>query len=174
MSIATIDAGTLKIWLDQNDAVLIDVREPSEYAARHIPGAVSMPLSILSAAALPVGDGRKLVIQCQRGMRSSRACTQLQRELPEIELHNLGGGMSVWVKSGYPTAGSGRFVLPLNRQVQMTIGMLVFLASFLAYFVNPLFFLMSGFLGFGLMFSGLTGFCGLARLIEKMPWNTGH
>lgn len=174
MPITTIDAGTLKIWLDQGDAVLVDVRDPSEYAARHVPGAVSIPLSIFGAATVPVEQDKKLVIQCQRGMRSGRACAQLQREMPEAELYNLGGGISAWVKSGYQTVGSGRSIPPLNRQVQMTIGILVLTASLLAYFVNPLFFLMSAFIGFGLIFSGLTGFCGLARLLEKMPWNTGN
>jgi hypothetical protein len=47
----------------------------------------------------------------------------------------------------------------------------VLIGSLLAYFVNPLFFLMTGFFGAGLTFAGLSGFCGLAVLMAKMPWN---
>ncbi|EHC46625.1 Rhodanese-related sulfurtransferase [Salmonella enterica subsp. enterica serovar Johannesburg str. S5-703] len=42
----------------------------------------------------------------------------------------------------------------------------------LGYTVHGGFFLISGFVGAGLMLAGMTGFCGMARLLEKMPWNT--
>lgn len=171
MPIETIDAETLQVWLNSDQAILIDVRQPSEYAAQYIPKAVSVPLSAIGKSSLPDHEGRKIVIQCQRGFRSQTACTQLQREMPNMTFYSLGGGIAAWVKKGYPVVGSGRFVMPLDRQVQLTIGMFVFGGSLLAYFVNPQFSLLTGFFGLGLTFAGLTGFCGLARLMAKMPWN---
>jgi hypothetical protein len=62
-------------------------------------------------------------------------------------------------------------LLPLDRQVQLTIGLGVLIGSLLAYFVNPMFFLLTGFFGAGLTFAGLSGTCGLAMVMAKMPWN---
>ncbi len=57
------------------------------------------------------------------------------------------------------------------RQVQLAIGVLAFTGSLLAIFVNPLFAILPAFLGAGLILAGSTGWCGLAILLSKMPWN---
>jgi hypothetical protein len=59
------------------------------------------------------------------------------------------------------------------RQVQLVIGVLALTGSLLAIFVNPLFALLPAFLGAGLTLAGSTGWCGLALLLAKMPWNRG-
>lgn len=58
------------------------------------------------------------------------------------------------------------------RQVQIAAGGLTLLGVILDYTIHGGFFLISGFVGAGLMLAGMTGFCGMARLLEKMPWNT--
>jgi len=58
-------------------ALLVDVREPGEYAAGHIPGAVNAPLSTLEEADLPMD--RPLFLYCLRGSRSARAAGLLKR-----------------------------------------------------------------------------------------------
>lgn len=171
MPVESVDAKTLRMWLGNDEAVLIDVRQPAEHNAQHISKAVSIPSSSIGKSNLPDCGGRKIVIQCQRGFRSKSACSQLQREMPDTTLYNLAGGISAWVKAGYPVEGSGRTVMPLDRQVQLTIGLCVLGGSLLAYFVNPQFLFLTGFFGLGLTFAGLTGFCGLARVMAKMPWN---
>lgn len=57
------------------------------------------------------------------------------------------------------------------RQVQIAAGGLILIGVVLGYAVNSSFFLLSGFVGVGLMFAGISGFCGMARLLDKMPWN---
>lgn len=57
------------------------------------------------------------------------------------------------------------------RQVQIAAGALVLLGVILGYGVAPGFFLISGVVGAGLLFAGISGFCGMARLLMKMPWN---
>jgi hypothetical protein len=53
----------------------------------------------------------------------------------------------------------------------LTIGICLLAATALAYFVNPLFLFVATFFGAGLTVAGLTGFCGLARVMALMPWN---
>lgn len=57
------------------------------------------------------------------------------------------------------------------RQVQITVGFFVLLASLLAVTVNPAWVYLCMFFGAGLLFAGLSGFCGLALILAKMPWN---
>jgi rhodanese-related sulfurtransferase len=61
--------------------------------------------------------------------------------------------------------------LPLMRQVQITAGSLVLLGLILSNVVAPAWILLSWFVGAGLVFAGVSGFCGMARLLALMPWN---
>lgn len=171
MAIRTVDAHTLKSWLDKGETVLLDVREPAEHNAQSIPGATLTPLAGVSRKILPDIAGKKLVIHCQAGRRGSSACEKLLMEDPNLEIYNLEGGIAAWKQAGYSINSSGKFFLPLDRQVQLTIGLCVLIGSILGYAVSEKFFLLTGFFGLGLTFAGLTGFCGLALLMAKMPWN---
>jgi len=167
----TIDAKTLKQWLERGEAVPVDVREPAEHRAQCIEGAKLLPLSNVRASSLPARMGKKLVIHCLKGGRGSQACEKLLAEDPSLEIYNLEGGLNAWGTAGFPIKRSGSFFLPLDRQVQLTIGICVLAATALAYFVDPAFLLIAAFIGVGLTIAGLTGFCGLARLVALMPWN---
>lgn len=171
MPIKTIDAATLKSWLDKGEAMLVDVREPAEHNAERIPGAKSLPLGSVCCGNLPDAGGKKLVVHCKAGKRGGTACEKLLAEKPDLEIYNLEGGISAWAQAGHEVKTSGRFFLPLDRQVQLTIGIGVVTGSVLGYFVSPVWFLLSGFFGLGLINAGLTGWCGLANLLACMPWN---
>lgn len=173
MPIKIVDANTLKRWIDSGKAVVVDVREPAEHAAENISGATLLSLGGISKSKLPETGGKKLVIHCRSGKRSTSACEKLLAEDPDLEIYNLEGGISAWSSAGHNVQSSGKFFLPLDRQVQLTIGVCVFAGSLLAYFVNPLFAILTGFFGAGLIFAGLSGYCGLAMVIAKMPWNQG-
>jgi hypothetical protein len=62
-------------------------------------------------------------------------------------------------------------MLPLMRQVQITVGFVSAMGAALALIINPWFAVIPLLAGCGLLFAGLTGFCGLALLLAKMPWN---
>ncbi len=102
MGIKTVDAATVKRWLDSGDAVLVDVREPGEHASESIEGAVLIPLASVSASAMPPLKGRKLVIHCKKGGRGEKACAALQAQLPSTEIYNLEGGIESWAQAGLP------------------------------------------------------------------------
>ncbi len=173
MPIKNVNAKTLKQWLENKEAVLIDVRETGEAQAKSIPDANLVPLAKVSKNNLPELANKKLVLHCASGKRSSMACQKLLQEDSGLEIYNLEGGIAAWEKEGCGVKISKKFFLPLDQQVQLTIGVGVLSGSVLGYFVNPLFFLLSGFFGAGLIFAGLSGYCGLAMLMAKMPWNRG-
>jgi rhodanese-related sulfurtransferase len=99
--IQNVSAQTLKQWLDKNAAVLVDVREPDEYAEGHIKGAIPMPLSSVNASEIPDLNGRKLVMQCRGGGRSGKACAKLMAENSELAPYNLEGGITAWAAAGF-------------------------------------------------------------------------
>ena len=157
MPVSSIDANTLKTWLKNGEAVLVDVREPAEHHAEKIPGAVLVPLASVSKATLPEYKGKKLVVHCLAGKRGGTACEKLLGEDPSLEIYNLEGGIKAWTGAGLSVSKSGGFFLPLDRQVQLTIGLSVLTGSLLGYYVSPKFFLLTGFFGAGLTFAGLSG-----------------
>jgi rhodanese-related sulfurtransferase len=99
--VETVNVQTLKQWLDSKNAVIVDVREPDEYAAGHIPGAVLVPLGTVDVSKLPELQGRNLVMQCKGGGRSSRACAKISAENPALTPYNLEGGITAWMQAGY-------------------------------------------------------------------------
>lgn len=171
MTFKNIDATTLKQWMDKGEVMLVDVREPAEHASENIPGATLVPLGTVCKSKVPETHGKKLVIHCRSGKRGGTACEKLLAEDPNLEVYNLEGGIMAWEQAGNKVASSGKSILPLDRQVQLTIGLFLITGSVLGYVFSPAWFIFTGLIGCGLTFAGLTGFCGLAMLIAKMPWN---
>ena len=83
----------------------------------------------------------------------------------------LEGGIEGWRRAGLLTVEDKSQPLPLMRQVQIAAGVLILLGVTLGYSVSSAFFLLSAFVGAGLTLAGVTGFCGMARLLAVMPWN---
>jgi rhodanese-related sulfurtransferase len=102
MPIKDIDAKTLKNWLENGEAVLVDVREPFEHATGIIPEAVLLPLTFVSTDSIPDPAGKKLVFQCRSGHRSQTACEMLVAQTPYLEVYNLTGGIQQWIAEGNP------------------------------------------------------------------------
>jgi len=154
-------------------ACLLDVRSPGEYAAAHVPGARLLPLDELDPAAFRrerAGDDAPVYVLCQSGGRARRAIEKLARAgVTGCVL--VAGGTQAWLDAGLPVNRGASRVLPLMRQVQITVGFLGATGSVLALTVNKLFVLLPLVIGCGLLFAGVTGFCGLALLLARMPWN---
>jgi hypothetical protein len=90
----------------------------------------------------------------------------------DMPLFNLSGGIAAWREAGLPVIGtSSSQGLPIMRQVQLTVGTLVFGALLLGLAGWTLGFYLAAFFGFMLAFAGLTGWCGMALLLTRMPWN---
>jgi len=149
---------------------LIDVREPVEFAQERIAGAKLIPLGQLEARFAEVCADQPVVVMCQSGRRGGEAVKKLAM-LNVSSVRNLEGGILAWKTAGHPVEKDGRGGLPLMQQVQLTIGLGVLTGAALALTVNPNWVFLCAFLGAGLTFAGSTGWCGLAILLSKMPWN---
>jgi rhodanese-related sulfurtransferase len=153
--------------------LLLDVRTPGEFAAAHVPGAKLIPLDDLNPAAFrrQLGSGDLPVyVLCQSGGRARKAIDKLERAgIQGCVL--VEGGTQAWLAAGLPIARARSTVLPLMRQVQIAVGLISAAGAALALALHPLFAIIPLVIGCGLLFAGITGICGLALLLAKMPWN---
>lgn len=166
----TITASELKERLDKNEVLLIDVREPAEHRSECIDGACLIPLGEISIEKLP-STKRPIVIHCRSGKRSADACAKLLANNPSLDVTSLEGGIVAWSQAGFNVKRSGSTILPLDRQTQITAGFIAFSGTILGTLINPIFYILPGFIGAGLIFAGISGWCGMAKLLAKMPWN---
>lgn len=87
------------------------------------------------------------------------------------QVTHLSCGIACWKEAGYPTVVNQSASISLQRQVQITAGSLICLGVLLGAFVSPWFLLLSGTIGVGLIFSGVTDTCALGMLLAKLPYN---
>jgi len=157
-------------------AAVLDVRSVAEYGAGHIPGAQLIPIDSLSADALAhafkrpsLGREETLYISCHTGPRALQAAERLQ-QAGYANLTLVEGGTQRREQLGLPVERCGK-ALSLERQVQIAVGSLLVLKVFLGFSVHELFFALVAMIGIGLIVAGITHWCGMARLIARMPWN---
>ncbi|OCR01658.1 hypothetical protein BCD67_13610 [Oscillatoriales cyanobacterium USR001] len=165
-----IDANTLNQLLAEQKVTLIDVREPAEYAGEHIKDATLMPLSTFNPTEVKLITGKQLVLYCHSGNRSRKAAQKLL-DFGLQEITQLRGGIATWKQAGYPTIINKNAPISIMRQVQIVAGSLVFLGTVLGAFVSPGFLILSGFVGAGLVFAGITGTCAMGLLLANLPYN---
>jgi rhodanese-related sulfurtransferase len=157
--------------LREDGATLVDVREPDEHARERIPGARNLPLSRLEEAEFALHQGRPVLFHCRSGARTEAHAGRLAARAGTVEAYAVAGGLDAWRRAGLPVAEDRRQPLELMRQVQIAAGTMALLGVVLGALVAPGFYAVSGIVGAGLVFAGVTGTCGLARALRLMPWN---
>jgi rhodanese-related sulfurtransferase len=150
-------------------AVLVDIRDKDEHAREHIPGAHHVALSEINKGKVP-SQAKAIIYHCRSGGRTT-ANAQALRDATLCEAYVVEGGLDAWRKAGLPVRVDTKQPLPLNRQVQIGAGALVLAGAILGYAVSPWFYLVPAFVGAGLLQAGITGWCGMANLLQVMPWN---
>lgn len=153
-------------------ATLIDVREPDEFRSGHIPYALSVPLAQVAQVVerLHLADDALVIFQCQKGGRGERACDAVPPQLSG-RVRNLAGGLDAWRTAGLPVTGTAPDGISIFRQVQIGAGTLVLLGVLLGAAGFAPGYYAAGFFGFMLVFAGWSGWCGMALLLQRMPWN---
>ncbi len=153
---------------------VIDVRTPVEFAEVHVPQALNVPLDRLGISELAaVGCTERdqpVYLLCRSGQRAAKAAQKLSAAGFARPIM-ITGGTQAWIEAGLPVTRGTSKVISLERQVRIAAGTLVFTGALLAHFVHPGFVWLSAFVGAGLVFAGITDFCGMGLLIARMPWN---
>lgn len=149
-------------------ASLIDIRSPDEHARERIAGALNVPLDRLSPQATP---GDVLLFHCRSGMRTTQAAPRLAEIAGNRECYIIEGGLNAWGTAGLPVERVSGAPIEMQRQVMIAAGLLILAGSLLSIFVAPILVWLTVFVGAGLTVAGVTGFCGMARLLALMPWN---
>ena len=160
MTLRTVSPEKARNMLNEG-AILVDIRDPDEHAREHIAAARSLPLSTLEQADLELHRGKPVIFHCRSGQRTQMNATKLQACAGEDR------------KAGLPVVTDRRQPIEMQRQVQIVAGALGLGGVLLGAFVSPAFFAVPGFIGAGLLFAGLTGTCGMAKLLKLAPWNRG-
>lgn len=170
MPIKTIKAGAFKTRAASAEEKILDVREPAEFASESMPGSVNVPLSHLDKEAPGIPKSAPVYLLCRSGMRSMKAAESLQKMGYE-NLCVVEGGLEACKTCGTEvTAGSAK-VWQLERQVRFAAGFLVLAGILGGYTLHQGFYLLSAFVGAGLIFAAVTDTCGMAMLLARMPWN---
>lgn len=168
MSLKSIDPDYAHELIQQG-AVLVDIRAADEYAREHIAQAINITLADLNGQKT-LTDSAGIVFHCRSGNRTLLNTVVLS-SCVECNAYIMKGGLDAWKRSGFTTILNTSRPIELNRQVQITAGSIILLGTILGVSISPWFYALSAFVGAGLIFAGISGFCGLARLLMIMPWN---
>lgn len=97
----TVDAATVKALQGRADVVVFDVREPSEYAAGHIPDVTLIPMGQVPSRLNEIPKDKTVILTCRSGNRSGQVADFL-RQQGWTKVHNMQGGILSWEQAGYP------------------------------------------------------------------------
>ena len=152
---------------------LIDVRTHAEFRGAHAEGARAVSPAGLDPRS--ISEARRgsptepIYLICRSGTRSRLAAEGLLQS-GAVDIVSVEGGLLAWERAGLPVE-RGNPAMSLERQVRIAAGSLVVLGSILGAFVNPGYLALTGFVGAGLIFAGITDTCGMGQVLARMPWN---
>lgn len=155
---------------------ILDVRTTAEVKVSALPGALHIPLHELTPERLQREieksgkNSHVIYLLCQAGRRAEMAANQLEGKF-NAELVVIDGGMNAVQQSNIVLVESANKGISLERQVRIAAGLLVLVGVVLGSTVNPALYALSGFVGAGLIFAGVTDTCMMGMLIARMPWN---
>lgn len=149
-------------------ATLVDIRGADEYARERIAGAQRVDVAALQAGQFVA----PVIFHCRLGQRTKQQADKLRASVrADVAAYLLDGGIEAWKRAGLPVIRDRGQPLEMQRQVHIAAGSLVVLGAALGAGVSPWFYWLCALVGGGLIFAGVSGFCGMALLLAKMPWN---
>jgi rhodanese-related sulfurtransferase len=163
-SVSSISPYEAKAKLDAG-AKILDVREYPEWVERHIPGAELAPLGDLKSEPQRGAIAGEVLTLCKTGRRATEAA-QILAEAGVVRPFVIEGGIEAWQNAGLHTEKAGGGPISMERQIRIGAGVLVLLGLLV-----PRLRFISWFVPCGLIFAGITDFCGMAKVLNKMPWN---
>lgn len=150
---------------------LLDVRDLDEFESLHVRGAECVPLGQILSRASSWPLDTPLTLICQSGMRAAQTAERLV-QAGFSRIHVVDGGSKACIEAGVPIE-RGRRRIPIQRQVLTGAGMIVLCGLGLS-FIHPAFELVSWCTACMLVLVGFTGWCPMAAVLAKAPWNRTH
>jgi rhodanese-related sulfurtransferase len=170
-TITHISASEFRKHLDDPNYCVVDVRDHNEFAAGS-EAALCLPVSMIDAGTASafvkqhnLGPDKTVVLLCARGMRATQAAERLRPLIPNPIAIVEGGRAALAAATGEKQPVS------IERQVRIAAGSLVLLGIVASVLIHPAAIVLSVFVASGLIFAGITDWCGLGLLMMKMPWN---
>lgn len=148
---------------------IIDVRSAAEFDSGHLPGAVNIPMEFFASRLPDIDLSAPTVLVCQSGTRAGLVCENLGHRFQEVAV--LEGGTQAWISQGGQVVRTTRSGLSLMSQSLIGAGLFNLIGVLLSTLVHPAWIGISAFVSLGLVVAGSTGFCLMAVLLGKMPWN---
>ena len=169
---ATIVPAEASAVVSIGHGTLVDVRTPAEFGEVHATGAQLVPLDILDRPTVEAARGKNagpVYLLCASGIRATKAAEKLRNGgLDDVVV--VEGGTNAWAAAGLPVI-RGRKTISIERQVRIGAGSLVLIGTILGWRVHQAFYILSAFVGAGLVFAGVTDICGMAIVLARAPWN---
>jgi rhodanese-related sulfurtransferase len=170
-TITNISAGEFRQCQNDPKYCVVDVRDLNEFAAGS-EASLCLPVSGINAETTSafvkqhnLGPDKTLVLLCARGMRAAQAAERLRPLIPNPIAIVEGG------RTALLSAAGEKQPVSIERQVRIAAGSLVLLGVIASLLIHPACILLSAFVATGLIFAGITDWCGLGLLMMKMPWN---
>lgn len=159
-----------------SETLIVDVRSFAEYAHAHIKGAINIPLNDILANSQDqfaltrfIDNKKNIIFVCKSGHRAQQAAEHVANH-DELAVTWCACDIEVCETNNIAVVKNSNRI-SLERQVQMTAGLMILIGTILGAWVNQWFYILPGFIGAGLTYAGLSNTCGLALILAKMPWN---
>lgn len=162
-----IEPMALKDWLDQGDAIIIDVREIPEFNDEYIPQAQLHPVSTFEPRQIPSGDGKKIVFYCRSGRRSAAAALKWADYCGAPDAYSLRGGIDQWKISGLSTLSNQPGSKRIQQQVYVAAGLIILIGTILGAWVSLWFLLLPALSGLAFLYAGMAGTTFFSYLLSQ-------
>tara|TARA_B100001121_G_scaffold95670_1_gene84617 strand:- start:23540 stop:24130 length:591 start_codon:yes stop_codon:yes gene_type:complete len=150
--------------LSQEGVMVIDVRTMEEFKRSHIPGVINIPTEVVHDHE-DLFKKQHVHVICNSGNRSAMVIRDMISKGID-NLTNVEGGMVSWVKSRLHISGKSKPVMPMMRQVMIVVGLMILSGVALHFLVSPKVIYLSGFVGLGLFYAGVSGHCYMKKCWE--------
>ncbi len=153
------------------DGVTIcDIRTPQEFAREHIPSSINVPMDQLKSFDFSKFREKNMLFLCHSGMRTRNAMHIISAK-NFSQAACLEGGLEKWKEAGLPVEKNTNIPIDIMRQVQIIAGSMILIGLLGFAFISKYFLLLPLVVSIGQIIAGLTGFCGMAKLLARLPFN---
>lgn len=154
----------------KKNIIVVDVRTHGENRSVYIEKTINIPVDEVPNRISELNSDEPVYIFCNSGNRSFKICKDMELK-GSTNFVNVEGGIQDWITKGLPVIRSKKYFMPMMQQVMSIAGFFVLIGVLTSYFINNNFIWLSGAVGTGLLYAGLSGNCYMTKLLAIMPWN---